>query len=339
MRTMAILIIFNLSISWAQTTVNCPIPPTAISPVVSVNIKYDKKKGVYQYQYKVENKSDAQVAIAAFRLKTNATMISGNAPKFWKYGGYSDHNKNINWSNPGIVDNKDILPGKYLAGFELTSAVQPGLVRLSVIGMPGDLPTVASDTIGEAEDESEFYTCPGFYTGLDSEVTLATLGPRPSNQIDVKLRLKKMKDKKWRGRYDGEAELDITPLETGKIQVILFDDKDIDTSKIDLTSLEFGHGKAKPVKTYFMNEFKDDTDDVEIKEHLKIHNRNHLVMEFELEDVDIRCDIDRALFLTGKIADQNLMGAVKIKHTLCDEKTFNKPRKQKKPNSKNKGRH
>ncbi len=57
-------------------------------------------------------------------------------------------------------------------------------------------------------------------------------------------------------------------------------------------------------------------------------------MAFDLAAVNVRCDVDRALFLAGKIDPRNLFGAVKIKHSICDMKTFNKHPKKKKDKKK-----
>ena len=74
-------------------------------------------------------------------------------------------------------------------------------------------------------------------------------------------------------------------------------------------------------------DFKDDTDD-EIKEHLKKNKTKNLLLEFNLQDADVHCDLDRALFLVGKIDGKNLFGAVRIKHVLCDKKTFSREAKR-----------
>lgn len=309
-------------------TIKCPTPPTAIEPDIQANANFDKKTGLYKYQYTVSNKSDAKVPIRQVSIKTFGPVENVKAPALWEYSGYSADNKKIFWSYE-VFKKSLIKPGEALSGFEFTSKEPPGLVKFYAYGKPDGIQTVIAGTPGEEENESEFI-CPGFfYDGFESDVTLVTLGPLPLNQVDVKLRMKKLNDKKWQGKHDDEAKLEVSPLDLDKVQVILFDDKEIDTSKIKLDSLEFGFGKAKPTKTYFISDFKGEADD-EIKEHVKKHRASHLVMEFDLAAVNVRCDVDRALFLTGKIDSRNLLGAVKIKHSVCDMKNFDKhPKKEK----------
>ncbi len=323
MKKIILMSIFLSTLLLQAKTIQCPVPPTSINPEVISKVNFDKKTGMYKYQYTIKNKSDSKLPISDWRLKTFGDVQNAKSPAFWEYLGFLKETNKISWSNIGITDNKDILPGASLSGFEFTSPNHPGIIKFYAVGMPNSLPTVIADNPGDSEDEADF-SCPGFFQdGFESDVTLATTGPLPPNQVDVKLRIKKSNAKKWFGKNDADAELEISPLDKDKIQIILFDDKDVDTSKINLATLEFGFGKAKPTKTFFVKDFKDDFDS-EIKDHVKKHTASNLMMEFNLVDVNVRCDIDRYLFLSGKIDSRNLFGAVKIKHSACDAKNFNK---------------
>ena len=222
---------------------------------------------------------------------------------------------------------KDISPGSSLSGFELQSKYPPGPTKYVLLGSPGGVPTVITDT---PEDESEVPVCPGFYLEGSSSTSAVptgiTIGPVPPSRIVAKIRIKRLKENKYHGYNDEEPDLQISPLDTGKIQVILFGDSDLDVTKISLDSLRFGQGQAKPTKTSFVNDVKE-TGDKEMLEHLKKNKAKHLLMEFDLKDVNVLCDVDRALFLTGKYQEKELFGAVKIKHVICDKKTFSKEEK------------
>ncbi|MEK6628346.1 MAG: hypothetical protein AABY53_06950 [Bdellovibrionota bacterium] len=323
------LTFFQLQVAMAAT-IKCPTPPTAINPEIVAKDSFDKKTGLYKYQYTIYNKADVKVPIRQVAIKIYKPVENIKSPQFWKSKGYIEDKNKIFWNNSSLTP-KLIESGQSLSGFEFTSSDPPGLVRFYAYGKPDGLPTAVLDTEEEGEVD---VVCPGFfYDGDASDVTLVTTGPLPPNQVDVKLRMRKLKDKKWQGKHNDEAKLEVSPLDTDKVQVILFDDKNIDTSKINLSSLEFGFGKAKPTKTYFLKDFNDDCDD-EIKEHVKKHKASHLVMEFNLVDVDVRCDVDRVLYLTGKIDSRNLFGAVKIKHSICDKKTFYKKEKKSNDHSK-----
>lgn len=143
----------------------------------------------------------------------------------------------------------------------------------------------------------------------------------------AKIRIRKINEKKWRGSPTlEEPDIQILPIDTGKIQVMLFGSHELDVTKIDLSSLVFGQVEAKPLKTVILNDFRDkdgELDDNEIKDHIKKNNVQHLLMEFNLDDVDIRCDTDRALFLKGKIGTKDLYGAVRIKNGSCMDKQNN----------------
>src|SRR5688572_28663445 len=79
----ALLIQFLIAVVFANTTIaadQCPIPPTSISPVVSVKIDYDRKSRLYTYSYTVENGRTAKVPIIYFALKLHETPYSSAAP-------------------------------------------------------------------------------------------------------------------------------------------------------------------------------------------------------------------------------------------------------------------
>lgn len=308
-----------------------------ISPIVDVKVSFDKstQNYTYKYKYKLTNLSSAKISIRRFILESSNAPITIKNPKGWRNNGFDIDDKKVQWVNSHLPDNIDytIKPGKSLDGFKVISKSPPGLVIMYSQGDTEvkDLPTIIFDTDEEArKGDDESISCPGWYRGggiHGGEVVTFTTGPAIPNRVEAKIRIKRSTEKKWKGAHNEEPDLEISPLDTGKIQLLIFGDKDIDVTKIDLTSLTFGRGNAKPTKTLILSEFKDDSDN-EIKEHLKKHKGSNLLLEFNLQDVDVKCDIDHALFLNGKIGTKDLIGAAKIKHVGCDKKTFSREAKK-----------
>lgn len=354
-----IILIFSTT-TYAETyTYKCADNKNAMSPAINAKVSYDKKTALYTYKYKIKNKSDALVPISYLYLITftNGTDIKSN--KNWKFLRFNDDQlfwssqskplSSITYKN-GILNipegnEYDIQPGESVEGFEFKSPYPPGPVKIKFSGDPlnqygiagpdGKLlndPDAVLDPMQIEELEKQIVNCPGYSdpdydvdNPRDSGLVDVTIGPIPPNRVAAKLRMRKIKEKKWRGSYDSEHDIEVLPKDIGKIQVMLFGSRELDVTKIDLTSLTFGQGKAKPLKTVIINDFKDKDGEIDddIKEHIKRNNVKHLLLEFNLDDIDIRCDADRALFLNGKIGTKDLFGGVRIKHGSCMDKKNN----------------
>lgn len=318
-------------LTYAGRTEVCPsITPVMIASKFDVKVSYDKKTQNYSYKYKITNLSSAKTPIRKFSIENYSAPIAIKSGKNWRPHGYSNKNNEILWTSR--LDYK-IKPGQSLDGFEIVSKSPPGLVKVYAQG-DSELPKIKFDSDEELEEgDHETIACPGFYRegGFHGDhVASIVTGPLIPNRVEAKIRLKRVKEKKWKGSHKDEPDMEISPLEAGKIQLMLLGDTNIDVTKINLSTLELGRGRAKPTKTQIIGEskFKDDDSDEEVKEHHKQHKVAHLLMEFNLQDVDVKCDIDRALFLTGKIGSKDLFGAAKIKHVGCDKKTFSKEAKK-----------
>jgi len=369
------LIVLLVSINvYAQTyTYKCGDNETAMSPVVDAKVSYDKKTSLYNYKYKIKNKSDALVPIHQFSLNPVTNVIDINTNKNWDFnfieniklvGGAKSEGTyaNVNFKDPipkmPLGNDYDIAPGQSIEGFEFKSPHPPGPIKISFSGTPlkgsdivdstgKSVPNfrvvIPKDELQKLFDEG-IINCPGYYSShfdvdnpRDCDLIDVTTGPIPPTRATAKLRMRKINEKKWRGSPTAEEpNIQILPIDTGKIEVMLFGDQNLDVTKIDLASITFGQGKAKPLKTVIINDFRDkdgEADDDDIKEHIKKNNVRHLLMEFNLDHVDIRCDAERALFLNGKIGTKDLFGAVKIKHGSCLDKKNNAKEVRKKRNS------
>ena len=328
MEKILIIITFLFVQSANARTEVCPaIPPTAIDPQYEVKVSFDKKLNNYIYKYKITNLPSAQTKMWRIIIETSSSPMSTLTGIGWKNEGYNSEYSEIMWASK--LD-YHIKPGSSLDGFVIVSKNPPGTVRVYADGDASDLPTIKFNSEEEAKTgDHETIVCPGFFIepGNGNLVVSITTGPGIPNRIEAKIRLKRSTEKKWKGSHNEEPDLEISPLDNEKIQLMIFGNKDIDVAKINLATLEFGRGKAKPTKTEIIGDFKGAAD-AEITEHVNKTKNSHLLLEFNLQDVDVKCDIDRALFLTGKIGTQDLFGAAKIKHVGCNKETFSKEAKK-----------
>lgn len=308
-------------------TVKCPTSPNAFNEKVKVDVSYDKKSKLYSYKYSLSILKNSKVPVGFFAVQTVIPVNKQIVPnKKWISSGLNQNFDNsIDWTGP------DLRPGETVTGFEIQSVNPPGYTKYMLFGYPGNIPTVILDN-DTAEEDAVIPLCPGFYAPGSSikndYVVGLTIGPVPPSRVVAQLRIKKIKDSKWRGHIDEDDDsLELSPLDTGNIQVMLYGDDDLDLSKIDVSSLRFGPGQAKPLKTEILAQVIEACDK-DLEAHIKKNkSAKYLKMEFKLDDVNVHCDLDRALFLTGKYADKELFAGVKTKAVFCDKKTFIKEEK------------
>lgn len=321
--SMKIIFLFSLFLgasALARTEI-CPAKSNSmIAPIVDVTVKFNKKKKLYTYEYNLTNGSEAFVPIWKFSIEAGAEPVSVTAAKAWENAGYSKENHEISWN----YKSKSLKPGQTLGHFMVESFSPPQAVMAFADGDVSELPTVKFDN-DEEEKDPDMVACVGFFKGEGNrdQVSTVTTGPALNRQ-EVKMRIKRPSEKLWSGNPDGAAELTLSPLEEGALELVIFDSKDVDVSKIKLVSLELGtgHGKINPAKVVIRSGF-DETLDSDAYAFLQKNKGKYLRVEFLIPDLALRCNADRALFLTGTFEDgRQLFGAVKINPVPCDEKTF-----------------
>jgi hypothetical protein len=265
------------------------------------------------------------VPIWRFSIEADAAPVSTVSPPGWMPAVYDKKSREIYWVYDAAQKKPAyIRSGGRMGGFVIISKKTPGLVKAWTDGDVADVPVVKFEN-DEEEKDPDAIICPGFYNGSGNSdyVVLATQGPNIANRIEAKIRIKKDGAKVWMGSPNEDPDLEFSPLDYGQIDLALFGSKSLDVNKIDLTTVKFGVGQAKyiPIKKNVVNEFKDVSDN-EVYKYLKNNKAQHLYLAFNLQEVEIRCNIDRSLFLTAKMGDKEVMGAVNIKPAECDEKTF-----------------
>ncbi|MBC7385590.1 MAG: hypothetical protein H7301_05415 [Cryobacterium sp.] len=155
-----------------------------------------------------------------------------------------------------------------------------------------------------------------------------TTGPSDPNILTVSLRAR---DKKGDGRCSP-----IQPKKpSGQISLLVLSTKDFDATQIDLGSIVFGPAYASPViskpSPIGHGEKISSDPQVDWEESLKsvrpeLMDRKgvkfkNLLLTFNVADLDVQCNLDRALFLRGKTnSGQSIVGAIKAEIVGCKDK-------------------
>ena len=333
-------LLFMFSLKAFPATINCPISPNLVDLKINVNVHFDKKSQIYTYQYSFENSKTSRHTVSSIYLDVleNTDVIApSKIPENWytfKNGKGAIFPEFLHIRNRLV---EDIKVGQRLSGFEIKSKLKPGPVTFGLMAtLEGQITVVqTSDSEGEGpEFEEAQFICPGYFSkayGIDSNfIKGITIGPVSADKVIAESRIKKITGKTYSGSYKTDPQFEVKSDETGKIRLMILGSKDLNVSKIDASSLRFGQGQAKPTKIETIGNVKEEElDDSDAKNHLK-ENKNvqHLLVEFDLKDVDVKCEIDRALFLKGTYNKiQELFSAVKLKHGLCEKKNWVKEEK------------
>lgn len=315
------LILFT-SFAFSRTEI-CPnLSPSDIAPKVKVKVTFDNKKNWYRYEYSVVNQVEAKVPIWRFSIEAESPPVNTGHPAGWEKAVFDKKAREIYWVYKAAKTT--IRPDKSLSGFEIVSKKEPGLVKFYADGDVADTPIVKFEN-DEDEIDPQSIACPGFYNGEGNSdnVVGATRGPSIAHRLEVKMRARKSGIKAWGGSLNLPGEMEVSPLDYDQIDLILMGTKNIDVNKIEFKTVEFGPAKAGfvPVKKVFVNEFNELSDD-DFMEVMKKSKSQHLMLTFNTNDLEVRCNVDNALFLTAKLGNKNLMGAINVKPVACDKKTF-----------------
>ena len=322
MKSTLLIALFFPLLTMARTEICPDLAPTQIAPQFESNVKFNKKKGIYTYKYTLTNLPEAAVPVWKFSIEADSSPIGLTAAKGWENGGFDRENHEITWNYNAV--GAPLRPGKTVSGFTIESKNPPQLVRVFVDGDVTDVPTVKFDN-DEDEINADVIPCVGYFKGERNrdQVTSVVTGPA-LNRTEVVMRVKKSKEALWVGNPTDVPELSLSPLDEGALDLVIFDGKGVDVSQIKLTSLELGTGRAKinPSKVVIRSGFAEPRDTAAFA-HVKKNPGNYLKVEFNIQDLHLRCNADKALFLSGTFDDgKELFGAVVIKSVDCNDKNF-----------------
>jgi len=303
----------------------CPIPMGSIDAKIDAQVSFNPEQQLYLYEYTVSNGPGALLPYGMFRMFFSEKPETVQNPPRWKTGYFDpDHPGYMTWdtSKSDWLTQKGtqiypspflIFPGKSVSGFAVQSKFPPGTIRFVTSGIMTTVPTADPDPRGL--DDEPTPNCPGmdFYddTPYGEDVSGTTIGPvKPAAVISLRL---KVKPPKKSGENERDNENDMDPIfdelvvnpekNKGLLHAELSGDKrlsseDFDISKIDVASIVLGLGKAPAINSKVAG--------------------NKLKAEFDLAKVGIRCDLDQALFLSGKTKDgKNIQASVRLKKHLC----------------------
>ena len=296
----------------------CPLPPSSIDPILSATSTFDKKTGVYKYQYSIKNGANAQIPLVHFGLYISQAPDSFISGKHWKgnYVALGFLPPSIQWStveiaNPNRVNDNDpsipeplydIKPNSSLNGFEILSSQPPGIVQFFAEGF------TQPRTIVPTEDNDEpAPTCVGWsLAGVSNHVVGMTIGPSDPSIANVQIRVR-----------EETGQMSRAPIESknpnGKIAVLVLSTKTFDASTINPAATYFGPGYALPISSKLLptglgekldRDERNDWEKLMESQFSKPDNRkdaypNNMLLVFNVADLDVQCKLDQALVLRG----------------------------------------
>jgi hypothetical protein len=289
----------------------CPTPTSSIEPEVNVTVSNDVKTGLYTYIYRVSNGLSAKLPIIRYVIYLKKFPRLSGSPSDWESGLYDENQPNcrVSWSprvrkkgESGPVFPGVIYPGKFKTGFRIVSDQPPGPVKYLV---DGKLEFVPTSTVTSAEIDEPTPNCPGFNFDEDTpvnddKITGTTIGPSIKEVIPARIVLLGTLGQDAVRRADGKKLKDLKP-----VKVILFGSETLDLSKVDIASIRFGSGLAKVTSSKLLPPSAAE---------------KKMELEFDPNDLKMRCYLDRAVFLTGKAGGKDFVGAAEIKKIDCKEK-------------------
>jgi len=143
-----------------------------------------------------------------------------------------------------------------------------------------------------------------------------TIGPVPSTIVSPELSIKKSGKSVWSGKVfeNDENLISFSPDENGTLTVAISESDVFKLEDLETKSLTFGRGQAK-TKKILISKFTE-------KDKKSIPT---MILDFDLQETNILCNSDQALFLDGVLKDgRKLVTGVKINSSKCDLKNWQK---------------
>jgi len=297
----------------AQIQPPCPVPPTAVSASVNAEVSYDKTLKLYTYKYVLSNERSSQLKLAVFYIKSDAEPQNLVAAQKWD-AEFLSGDQAIFWNS---YVGTEINIGSKLSGFSFQSPRPPGPVKFYVAGkakIPKAVPT--------ATDDEPIPDCPGFFFEVDDRdnktVVGLTEGPMPPGQVAARIRI-------HRAKFADENKAPyLEKNELGVVHVTLLGTDQFDVTKVDTSTLAFGPSHAKPlsIKTIEtdLNERERKTLGIlgdNDKERNRKKKHKSLLLKFAVKDLGLRCNLDHALFINGKISGSPFFGGAEVSPEKC----------------------
>ncbi len=298
-----LLILFLGVPASAQIQSNCPIPPTSVDAVVTAEVTFDKKTDLYTYKYTLSNSRSSLLKLDQFLLITENQPNNVVTPTRWKSRFDNLVSPHVLLWSPFLGNELSI--GSKVTGFSFQSARVPGPSKYFVSG-DSEVPI----STATADDDEPAPVCPGFNFDetvpvMETKVVGVTTGPMSPGQVAAYIRI-------HRAEFAGENKAPyLEEKDPGVVHVTLLGSEKFDIGKVDTSTIAFGPGAAKPITVKTIN-----TENKMSGEKGKDKHKS-LLLKFAARDLGIRCNLDHALFITGKIAGSSFFGGAEISPEKC----------------------
>lgn len=316
-----IVILFISFVSFSSFAETCRFSDNSFDIFVKSEVERSKEKNTYKYS--ISNSKSSVGPVQRFFLRTSEKVEAPQSPDGWQvqtsesrripegWQAQVSHDIPVRWS----TSKEEIKPGEAVSGFSVMSNSRPGIVKVSLSGSPH-----IGKAIYTKIQRSKNTSCPGFWEqgsrGVeDPRSTTMTIGPIAKDQVSPTALFRLKPDQNWTGSIETSHDSlqAIDPLARGTIEVLVLGNFEVQPEDIQTNSIHFGRGEATPKSAKI----------VDAKTVLSKGSGQALLLTFDLEKVQVLCDLDRALFLTAKATkSRNVFTGVQIKPTFCDEKQW-----------------
>lgn len=318
----------------------CPSPRSGVDPIVKTSVSFDKKTMLYRYRYSLKNGGNGRLPLDFFGLYITETPSSSRSPAHW-IGTFTDLSfapSDFTWLTHAPKDSEAnkisdsvtlsdpayaLKPGQSAEGFEIISPQPPGVVQFYAEGFTQ--PAVSTPTEKNDEPVPQCETSNFKNPKIQNQVTGMTTGPSDPAIQSVRIRAREEKG-------EGRCSTIYPKKPSGKIAILVLSTRSFDASQIDVSSVIFGpgyapaiasrptpSGKGEKIDEDEQMEWERSSEDFRAGEadRKNVHSKN-LLLTFNVADLDVQCNLDRALFLRGKTtAGQLFVGAVPAKTAGC----------------------
>lgn len=302
----------------------CPsLAPSAIDATLEAKVSFDSSKKLYVYEYTLRNRPDAKANVARVFLLTEGDAQTISMPNGWKKGFVEKSGP-----TPSAVRfstlRKSLAPGSSIQGFKISSANPPGIIP---VYSEGSLKVVPPASTVEGDDEAPS-DCPGFFqtkTSVFNEMNRTfTTGPVSPSQISLGAVMKLNRANSAQGEDKESIDPEISPMETGSVDILLFDEKDFDLSKIDQATITLGPAGAKPTSTTVLPGEKL----AGWKAKPQSKTGKLMQLSFKVSDLKLRCNLDRAIFLFANADNgRKVRAAIPIRPSVCSPSNWQQSKK------------
>jgi len=310
MNFLKILASYTAVMASVATADTCPVAPSRIIMDVTAKVSFDAKTKLFAYSYTIMNDRSSPLAATILRLQIDKEPVQITSPPKWD-SNFDEFKNDVTffWAT-----GSKLPPGHSLNGFSFKSPYPPGNVKYFTYG-DADVPT------SEASDVSDepIPDCPDFFFGRKgahaSDVVGVTIGPVSDGSLSPEMKMFRgeFADRGW----EKEDHPQIKFKERGRLKVMLLGSDKFDPAKVDTKTIQFGPNKVAQISSKIIGDIRSG------KEKKDKANHGALMLEFAIEDLGVTCNIDHALFISGKMLDgKKFFTGAPLRSEACTKEHF-----------------